>query len=130
MKKGDTWSEIAEAHGITSKELESLNPGYNIDKLQIGEILTMSASVPYLTMTVVQQERYVDSVAFDVEPLGTAMSMPLWFPEPAELPVAMEKRTAGKIRRSFWLRFFKERRLRAACTSSNPCPGFRLLLWP
>ncbi|MEY8386063.1 M23 family metallopeptidase [Oscillospiraceae bacterium 38-13] len=67
VAKGDTWSEIAEDHGLTSKQLEALNPGYNIDKLQIGEILTMSASVPYLTMTVVQQERYVDSVAFDVE---------------------------------------------------------------
>ncbi|WP_295753477.1 peptidoglycan DD-metalloendopeptidase family protein [uncultured Oscillibacter sp.] len=67
VAKGDTWSEIAEDHGLTSKELEALNPGYNIDKLQIGEILTMSASVPYLTMTVIQQERYVDSVAFDVE---------------------------------------------------------------
>ncbi len=67
VAKGDTWSEIAEDHGLTSKELLALNPGYDIDKLQIGEILTMSASVPYLTMTVVQQERYVDSVAFDVE---------------------------------------------------------------
>lgn len=67
VAKGDTWSEIAEDHGLTSSELLALNPGYNIDKLQIGEILTMSASVPYLTMTVVQQERYVDSVAFDVE---------------------------------------------------------------
>nr|WP_326166203.1 peptidoglycan DD-metalloendopeptidase family protein [uncultured Oscillibacter sp.] len=67
VAKGDTWSEIAEDHGLTSKELLDLNPGYDIDKLQIGEILTMSASVPYLTMTVVQQERYVDTVAFDVE---------------------------------------------------------------
>ena len=67
VAKGDTWSEIAEDHGLTSKELLALNPGYDMDKLRIGEILTMSASVPYLTMTVVQQERYVDSVAFDVE---------------------------------------------------------------
>ena len=67
VKKGDTWSEIAEAHGITSKELESLNPGYDINKLQIGEILTMSASVPYLTRTVVQKERYVSEVNYDVE---------------------------------------------------------------
>ncbi len=67
VAKGDTWSEIAEDHGLSSKELLALNPGYDIDKLQIGEILTMSASVPYLTMTVVQQEHYVDSVAFDVE---------------------------------------------------------------
>lgn len=67
VAKGDTWSEIAEEHGLTSQELLALNPGYDIDKLQIGEVLTMSASVPYLTMTVVQQERYVDTVAFDVE---------------------------------------------------------------
>lgn len=66
VKKGDTWSEIANSHGLTSKELLALNPGYNIDKLQIGEMLTLSASVPYLTMTVVQQERYVDEVNYDI----------------------------------------------------------------
>ena len=67
VKKGDTWSEIAQEHGITSKELEALNPGYDINRLQIGEVLTMSASVPYLTMTVVQRERYVDQVNYDIE---------------------------------------------------------------
>ena len=67
VKKGDTWSEIANEHDLTSKELLALNPGYDINKLQIGEVLTLSASVPYLTMTVVQQERYVDEVQFDIE---------------------------------------------------------------
>ena len=56
VKAGDTWSEIANSHDLTSAELLELNPGYNIDKLQIGEVLTLSASVPYLTLTVVQQE--------------------------------------------------------------------------
>ena len=46
VKKGDTWSKIAADHDMTSKELEALNPGYDINKLQIGEILTLSASVP------------------------------------------------------------------------------------
>ena len=67
VKKGDTWSQIAENHGLTSKELLALNPGYDINKLQIGEVLTLSASVPYLTMTVVQQERYVEDVMYDIE---------------------------------------------------------------
>ncbi|MDY3985265.1 M23 family metallopeptidase [Dysosmobacter sp.] len=71
VKKGDTWSEIAEDHGLTSKELLALNPGYDINKLQIGEVLTLSASVPYLTMTVVQQERYVDEVMYDIEYTNT-----------------------------------------------------------
>ena len=72
MAAGDTWSEIAEDHGLTSKELLALNPGYNIDKLQIGEVLTLSASVPYLTMTVVQREHYVDQVNYDIEYTDTA----------------------------------------------------------
>lgn len=67
VKKGDTWSQIANRHDLTSKELLALNPGYDINKLQIGEMLTLSASVPYLTMTVMQREQYVDNVAFDIE---------------------------------------------------------------
>ena len=66
VKKGDTWSEIAQDHGLTSNELLALNPGYNINKLSVGEVLTLSASVPYLTMTVVQQERYVADIPYDV----------------------------------------------------------------
>ncbi len=67
VKKGDTWSQIAQNNGMTSNELLALNPGYNINKLQIGEVLTLSASVPYLTMTVVKQERYLDDVSYNIE---------------------------------------------------------------
>ncbi len=72
VKKGDTWSEIANDHGLTSKELLALNPGYNINKLQIGEVLTLSASVPYLTMTVVERERYVEDIPYEIEYTDTA----------------------------------------------------------
>ena len=37
VKKGDTWSQIAAQNNMTSSELLALNPGYNINKLQIGE---------------------------------------------------------------------------------------------
>lgn len=70
--KGDTWSEIAEEHGMTSKELLAMNPGYDIDKIQIGEVLTLSAAVPYLTMTVVQREHYVEDVMYDIEYTDTS----------------------------------------------------------
>ena len=50
VKKGDTWSEIAEDHGMTSKELLAMNPGYDPNRLSIGEVLTLSAAVPYLTL--------------------------------------------------------------------------------
>ena len=67
VKKGDTWSQIAAKNDMTSAELLALNPGYNINKLQIGEVLTLAASVPYLTLTVVEQERYVEDVPYDIE---------------------------------------------------------------
>lgn len=67
VKKGDTWSQIAARNDMTSGELLALNPGYNINKLQIGEVLTLSASVPYLTMTVEKQERYLEDVSYDIE---------------------------------------------------------------
>ncbi|WP_294852466.1 peptidoglycan DD-metalloendopeptidase family protein [uncultured Oscillibacter sp.] len=67
VKSGDTWSQIANSRGLTSTELLALNPGYDINRLSIGEVLTLSASVPYLTMTVVEQERYMDAIPFDVE---------------------------------------------------------------
>ena len=67
VKKGDTWSQIAAKNDMTSAELLALNPGYSINKLQIGEVLTLSASVPYLTMTVVKQERYLDDVSYNIE---------------------------------------------------------------
>ncbi len=67
VKGGDTWSEIAESHGMTSAELLEKNPGYNINKLAIGEVLTMSAAVPYLTLTVTQRESYVTQVPYEIE---------------------------------------------------------------
>ena len=72
VQKGDTWSEIAQAHGMTSNELLALNPGYDISKLAIGEVLVMSAAVPYLTITVTEQERYVEDIPCDIEYTDTA----------------------------------------------------------
>ena len=67
VKSGDTWSEIANSHGMTSKELLEKNPGYNINRISIGEVLTMSAAVPYLTLTVTQRESYLTDIPYDVE---------------------------------------------------------------
>ena len=72
VQKGDTWSQIAQKHGLTSNELLALNPGYNINKLSIGEELTMSAAVPYLTITVTERERYVEEIPFEIEYTDTA----------------------------------------------------------
>ncbi len=67
IKGGDTWSEIAEDHGMTMKELSAKNPGYDINHISIGEVLTMSAAVPYLTLKVTQRESYLTDIPYEIE---------------------------------------------------------------
>lgn len=72
VAKGDCWSTIAQNHDLTTSELLALNPGYNINKLSIGEVLTISTAVPYLTKTVVKQEQYVSEIPYEIEYTDTA----------------------------------------------------------
>ncbi len=64
--KGDTWSGIANGHGMSSKELLALNPGFDINRLQIGDELTLSNAVPYLTVVVTERQNYVEDVQYDI----------------------------------------------------------------
>lgn len=67
VQKGDCWSVIAQDHNMTNSELLALNPGYDIDKLQIGDELVISNAVSYLTVVVTQMEYYVADVPYEIE---------------------------------------------------------------
>ena len=67
VEQGDTWIQVANDHGLTSKELEALNPGFDINKLQIGDQLLISNAVPYLTIKVTQYEYYEAQIPYEVE---------------------------------------------------------------
>ena len=64
--KGDTWGQIANNTGMTAAELEALNPGYDINRIHIGDALTLSNAVPYLTVKVTERQNYVEDVNYDV----------------------------------------------------------------
>lgn len=64
--KGDTWGQIANNNGMTAAELEALNPGYDINRIHIGDALTLSNAVPYLTVKVTERQNYVEDVNYDV----------------------------------------------------------------
>ena len=64
--KGDTWGQIANNNGMTAAELEALNPGYDINRIHIGDALTLSNAVPYLTVKVTERQSYVEDVNYDV----------------------------------------------------------------
>jgi LysM repeat protein len=39
VKSGDTFSKIAQRHGLSQAQLSKLNPGVNINKLTVGQRL-------------------------------------------------------------------------------------------
>ncbi|MDE6899546.1 MAG: peptidoglycan DD-metalloendopeptidase family protein [Oscillospiraceae bacterium] len=67
VKKGDCWSVIAQDNNMTNDDLLRLNPGYDIDKLQIGDELLISNAVPYLTVRAVQMEYYEEEIPYEIE---------------------------------------------------------------
>ena len=66
VKAGDVWSLIAERNGMTNKELLALNPGYDINSIHIGDVLTITKAVPYLTAVNVERQSYVKDVPYKV----------------------------------------------------------------
>ena len=67
VEKGDVWSVIAQDNNMTNSDLLALNPGYDIDRLQIGDELLISNAVPYLTVRSVQMEYYVADIPYEIE---------------------------------------------------------------
>lgn len=49
VQEGDTVWDIAIANGLTSQELQEMNPGFAPDKLKIGQELNLVEMKPYLT---------------------------------------------------------------------------------
>ncbi|MCI9213939.1 MAG: peptidoglycan DD-metalloendopeptidase family protein [Oscillospiraceae bacterium] len=67
VEAGDCWSVIAEDHNMENDDLLRMNPGYDIDKLQIGDVLVTSQQVPYLTVRATQMEYYVADIPYEIE---------------------------------------------------------------
>ena len=67
VEAGDSYYYIADLYSMTLDELMDMNPGYDIDLLRVGDVLTISNAVPYLTVVSIERQRYVTDVPFAVE---------------------------------------------------------------
>lgn len=67
VQKGDTFMQLANDNGMTMKELEALNPGVDVNKLQIGQLLNVREVVPYLSVRTVESISYTEAIACPVE---------------------------------------------------------------
>ena len=67
VTSGDSYYSIAEKYDLTVEELMKLNAGYDPSILRVGDVLTISNAVPYLTVVNVERQRYVQDVAYSVD---------------------------------------------------------------
>ena len=72
VQAGDVWGRIANSYGMTTSELAELNPGFDVNKIQIGDQILISNAVPYLTIQVTQYEYYEADIPYDIEYIDDA----------------------------------------------------------
>ncbi len=65
--RGDTYSEIAHANDMSLDELMALNPQATLDRLMIGDVLTVKKTIPYLSISTVDTVTYNDVIKRPVE---------------------------------------------------------------
>lgn len=67
VKKGDTFMAIAFANGMSMSELQDLNPDVNVDKLSIGQLLTVKETIPFLSVRTTDQVTYHEEIPCPVQ---------------------------------------------------------------
>ena len=64
---GDTYSGIAYANDMSLDELMELNPQASLDRLMIGDILTVRQTIPFLSVRTVDEITYTEAIPCPVE---------------------------------------------------------------
>jgi len=67
VQAGDTFSGIANDHNMRMADLEALNPGFDVNRIMVGDVLTISQAVPFLSVKTVDHEIYEGPVPYEVE---------------------------------------------------------------
>lgn len=67
VKAGDSYYYIADLYGMSVDDLLDANPGYDPKLLRVGDVLTISNAVPYLTVVNVERQNYVQDVPYQIE---------------------------------------------------------------
>lgn len=65
--KGDTYSGIAYANDMSLTELMELNPQASLDRLMIGDVLTVKKTIPYLSIRTINKVSYNEEIPCPVE---------------------------------------------------------------
>ena len=64
---GDTFYGIAYANDMSMSDLEALNPGIDINRLMVGDVLNVKELTPVLSVQTVEEVTYTQSIPCPVE---------------------------------------------------------------
>ncbi|MEG1857969.1 MAG: peptidoglycan DD-metalloendopeptidase family protein, partial [Pseudoflavonifractor sp.] len=67
IEQGDTFMAIAYANDMTVEELEELNPGTDINRIYIGQILNIKEIIPFLSVKTVDTLTYTEAIPSPVK---------------------------------------------------------------
>ena len=67
VQSGDTLWDIAHANGMTSAELIAANPGFDPNRLKIGQELNLVAMKPFMTMVITEEVTETESIPFTTQ---------------------------------------------------------------
>lgn len=65
--QGDTFGAIAYNNDMSISDLQQLNPGVDINRLMIGDVLNVKEEIPVLGVVTVDQETYTEPIECPVE---------------------------------------------------------------
>lgn len=67
VKSGDSVWRIARDNNMSIQDIAAVNPGLNIEKLQIGQLVNLSVSEPYLNVEATVKTTYDENIKFDTK---------------------------------------------------------------
>lgn len=70
VQAGETFSGIANSHNLRVSDLQALNPDVDINKLMVGQTLTLSQAVPLLSVRTVDHLTYTGPVPYSTQEIS------------------------------------------------------------
>lgn len=67
VQSGDTVSAIGKKHDMKVSEIQALNPELDPARIKVGQQLTLSAAVPYLSVQQTVTEAYVQAIPYETD---------------------------------------------------------------
>ncbi|MBR7147545.1 MAG: M23 family metallopeptidase, partial [Firmicutes bacterium] len=71
VQSGDTLWDIARANGMSSAELIAANPGFNPNRLKIGQELSLVAMKPFMTVTITEEVTQTEAIPYTTKYTNT-----------------------------------------------------------